>query len=188
MKKLTEFFILNAKLTFVLTLFLMIFGILGIKKMNAESYPSVDFATAIIETDYFGATPEDIEIKITKPIEDEIRTVSGLKDVRSISQAGKSKIIVRVDMDNPKVVVKDVMTDLQKAIDRTKDLPSDLREKPKFTEIKSEEFAALEIAVSAKNDERLRDKIADALKEDIEDDKNGIVNKKNGKKAPKKTK
>jgi multidrug efflux pump subunit AcrB len=172
MKKLTEFFITNSKLTFVLTLFLVIFGLIGLRKMNAESYPSVDFATAIIETDYFGATPEDIEVKITKPIEDEIRTVSGLKDVRSISQAGKSKIIVRVDMDNPKVIVKDVMTDLQKAIDRTKDLPSDLREKPKFTEIKSEEFAALEIAVVGGNNQRRRDLIADALKEEIEDDKN----------------
>lgn len=172
MKKLSHFFITNPKLTFVVTMFMFIFGLVGIKTMNAESYPSVDFATAIIETEYYGATPEDIEIKITKPIEDEIRTVSGLKDVRSISQAGRSKIVVRVDMDNPKVIVKDVMSDLQKAIDRAKDLPTDLRDKPKFTEIKSEEFAALEIAVVGGNDNRSRDLVADALKEDIEDDKN----------------
>jgi multidrug efflux pump subunit AcrB len=172
MKNLAHFFIANPKLTLVVTIFLLIFGLLGIKKMNAESYPSVDFATAIIETEYFGGTPEDIEVKITKRIEDELRTVSGLKDVRSVSQAGRSKIVVRVDMDNPKVIVKDVMTDLQKALDRTKDLPPDLREKPKFTEIKSEEFAALEIAVVGGNDNRARDLIADALKEDIEDDKN----------------
>lgn len=172
MKNLSHFFIVNPKLTLVLTLFLFIFGFVGIRKMNAESYPSVDFATAIIETDYFGATPEDIEVKITKKIEDEIRTVSGLKDVRSISQAGRSKIVVRVDMDNPKVIVKDVMADLQKVIDRAKDLPTDLREKPKFTEIKSEEFAAIEIAVVGSNENRQRDLIADALKEDIEDNKN----------------
>lgn len=172
MKNLSYFFIANPKLTFVVTIFLIFFGLVGIRKMNAESYPAVDFATAIIETEYFGATPEDIEIKITKKIEDEIRTVSGLKDVRSISQAGRSKIVVRVDMDNPKVVVKDVMSDLQKVIDRAKDLPSDLREKPKFTEIKSEEFAALEIAVIGSNVNRQRDIIADALKEDLEDNKN----------------
>lgn len=172
MRNLAHFFITNPKLTFVLTIFLFIFGFMGIKKMNAESYPAVDFATAIIETEYYGATPEDIEVKITKPIEDEIRTVSGLKDVRSTSQAGRSKIVVRVDMDNPKVIVKDVMGDLQRAIDRAKDLPTDLRDKPKFTEIKSEEFAALEIAVVGSNENRTRDLIADALKEDIEDDKN----------------
>ncbi len=172
MRNLAHFTITNPKLTFVVTLFLILFGFMGIKKMNAESYPSVDFATAIIETEYFGATPEDIEVKITKPVEDEIRTVSGLKDVRSVSQAGRSKIVVRVDMDNPNVIVKDVMSDLQKAIDRAKNLPEDLIDKPKFTEIKSEEFAALEIAVVGPNNERKRDLIADALKEDIEDDRN----------------
>lgn len=172
MRNLAHFFITNPKLTIVVTAFLFVYGLLGLNIMNAESFPSVDFATALIETEYYGATPEDIEIKITKPIEDEIRTVSGLKDVRSISQAGRSKIIVRVDMDNPKVIVKDVMSDLQKAIDRAKDLPIDLREKPKFTELKSEEFAAVEIAVVGSNVNRQRDLIADALKEEIEDDKN----------------
>ncbi|WPU63939.1 efflux RND transporter permease subunit [Peredibacter starrii] len=172
MKNLAKFFIENPKLTVVFSLFLLLFGWQGLSTMNAESYPSVDFATAIIETEYFGATPEDIEVKITKPIEDELRGISGLKDVRSTSQAGRSKIVVRVDMDNPKVVVKDVMGDIQRAIDRTKDLPTDLQDKPKFTEIKSEEFAAMEIAVIGPNLNRQRDIIADALKEDIEDDKN----------------
>ncbi len=172
MRNLAKFFIENSKLTIVFSLFLILFGIMGLKQMNAESYPSVDFATAIIETEYFGASPEDIEVKITKPIEDELRGVSGLKDVRSISQAGRSKIVVRVDMDNSKVIVKDVMGDIQRAIDRAKDLPVDLQDKPKFTEIKSEEFAAMEIAVVGLNKERHRDLVADSLKEDIEDDKN----------------
>lgn len=172
MRNLSKFFIENPKLTIVFSLFLVLFGYMGLKSMNAESYPSVDFATAIIETEYFGASPEDIEVKITKPIEDELRGVSGLKDVRSVSQAGRSKIVVRVDMDNRKVIVKDVMGDIQRAIDRAKDLPTDLLEKPKFTEIKSEEFSAMELAVVGGNDARKRDLIADALKEDIEDDKN----------------
>lgn len=172
MRNLSRFFITNPKLTMVFVLFLLLWGVMGISKMNAESWPAVDFAVAIVETEYFGATPEDIEVKITKPIEDEIRTVSGLKDVRSISQAGRSKIVIRVDMDNPKVIVKEVMADLQRAIDRAKDLPIDLRDKPKFTEIKSEEFAAIEIAVVGANVARARDLVAYGLKEDIEDDRN----------------
>lgn len=171
MKALSKFFIENPKLTIVFIIFLLFYGLMGLKKMNAESWPSVDFATALVETEYFGATPEDIEVKITKPIEDEIRGVSGLKDVRSTSQAGRSKIVIRVDMDNPKVIVKEVMADIQRAVDRAKDLPADLRDKPKFIEIKSEEFAAMEIAVVGENHSRQRDLVADALKEDLEDDK-----------------
>ncbi len=172
MRNLAKFFIENPKLTMVISVFLILFGWMGLTTMNAESYPSVDFATAVIETEYFGATPEDIEVKITKPIEDELRGVSGIKDVRSVSQSGRSKIVIRVDMDNPKVIVKDVMGDIQRAMDRAKNLPTDLLDKPKFTELKSEEFAAIEVAVIGGNGNRQRDLIAYALKEDIEDDKN----------------
>lgn len=63
MRNLSRFFITNPKLTMVFVLFLLLWGVMGINKMNAESWPAVDFAVAIVETEYFGATPEDIEVK-----------------------------------------------------------------------------------------------------------------------------
>lgn len=167
MGHIAKFFIENFKLTIVLSTFLVMMGYLGIKTMNAESYPAVDFATATITTYYKGAAPEDIEALITKPIEDEIRTVSGLKDVRSISQTGQSTITVRIDMDN--VDVDKVMDDLQKAVQRVSDLPEDLEKRPDFREINSQEFPAIEIAVIGTNESRKRDKVADILKDIIED-------------------
>ena len=130
MRTMTNFFIKNGKFTFVVTAFLIIFGILGLRRMNSESFPSVNFAMATITTSYDGASAKEIETKITRPIEDEIRGVSGLRDVRSISQPGLSSIFVRADIDNIDVVK--VMSDLQRAVDRVSDLPNDLREQPKF--------------------------------------------------------
>ncbi len=167
MKFFVDFFLRNYKLTLVLTLFLMVFGLQGINRMKAEAWPQVDFAIAIVVTQYKGASPEDIEALITKPIEDEIRTVSGLKDVKSISQTGLSTIMVRIDMDN--VDEKEVMDDLQKAVQRVSKLPADLEQQPRFLEIKSEEFPAIEFSVIASGDDRLRDRIADLLKSEIED-------------------
>lgn len=164
---LVSFFLRNYKLTLVVTAFVMILGLRGIWKMNAESWPQVDFAIAIITTHYKGASAEDIEALITKPIEDEIRTVSGLKDVKSVSQTGQSMIMVRIDMDN--VDEKEVMDDLQKAVQRVSKLPPDLERQPEFLEMKSEEFPAIEIAVAGSGDHRLRDRIADLLKSDLED-------------------
>lgn len=171
MKNLSSFFINNSKLTIVLSLGLVFFGLDGYKRMNAESYPSVSLATATIVTSYDGATASDIETKITKPIEDEIRGVVGLKDVKSTSQAGLSTIVVRIDIDDPKVDVDKSMSDLQRFVDRAQDLPVDLKDKPKFTELKSDEFPVMEIAVVGSNEDRHRDLIADQLKEDIEDNK-----------------
>lgn len=167
MRSIADFFIRNYKLTLVLMGFMVIIGVQGIKKMNAESWPAVDFAIATITTNYKGASPEDIEALITKPIEDEVRTVTGLKDVKSISQIGQSQIIVRADMDN--VDSRKVMDDIQKAVQRVSKLPADLEEQPKFLEIKSSEFPAIEIAVVGSAENRLRDRVADLLKEEIED-------------------
>lgn len=169
MRTLANFFIENSKLTVVLSIGMVVFGLMGLGKMNAESFPSVSLATATVITGYDGATAKDIETKITKPLEDEIRGVTGLKSVRSISQAGLSTIVIEVDMDDPKVDVSETMSDLQKAVDRTTGLPVDLRDAPKFTEMNSEEFPVFEFAITGGNDLRKRDLMADALKEDIED-------------------
>lgn len=167
MKFFVEFFIRNYKLTIVMTLFMVILGIQGLDKMNSEAWPQVDFATASINTYYKGASAEDIEALITKPIEDEIRTVSGLKDVKSVSQTGLSQILVRIDMDN--VDEDEVMDDLQKAVQRVSKLPPDLEQQPLFIEMKSDEFPAIEIAVVGSGEDRLRDRVADLFKNEIED-------------------
>ncbi|MCK5072703.1 MAG: efflux RND transporter permease subunit [Bacteriovoracaceae bacterium] len=170
MKLIADFFIRNAKLTIVISALIGVFGIQGIIRMNAESFPAVDFAMATIETFYSGASAVDIEAKITKPIEDEIKSVSGVKDIRSISQPGRSFIFVRADIDN--VNVEQVMNDLQKAVDRVSNLPKDLENAPKFSELKSEEFPVMQIAVLGSNKNRFRDLVSDELKTEIEDNKN----------------
>lgn len=167
MKFFVDFFLRNYKMTMVFTMFVVILGVQGLRRMNAEAWPQVDFAIAQIVTYYRGASPEDIEALITKPIEDEIRMVSGLKDVRSISQTGISQILVRIDMDN---VDEDlVMDDLQKAVQRVSKLPPDLEQQPRFIEMKSDEFPAIEIAVVGPGDDRLRDRAADLFKNEVED-------------------
>jgi multidrug efflux pump subunit AcrB len=167
MQNISAFFIKNYKLTIVLTFGMIIHGLMGLMRMTSESYPNVNFATAIVTTPYDGASAQDIETKITKPIEDEIRGVSGLKDVRSISQAGLSTIFIRADIDNVDTTI--VMAELQRAVDRVTDLPRDLRDQPRFEEIKTEEIPVFEIAILGSNEGRKRDLIADLLKEDFED-------------------
>lgn len=164
-----KFFLENYKFTMILTLMIVVFGVMGLLKLNSETYPTVDFATATITTRYDGASAEEVETRITKNIEEEIRGVANIKDVRSISQAGKSTIYVRADIDE--VVVEDFMADLQRSVDRVSKLPADLREKPRFVEMKSEEMPVLEVAIVGDNKDRSRDKIADLLKENIEDHK-----------------
>ena len=169
MTYLSEFFLNNKRFTIVLMIFVTLFGLGGLWKLNSESYPAVDFAMAQVTTSYDGASAKVVESKITKPLEDEIRAISGIKDVKSVSQAGLSTIYIRGDIDN--VNVPKLMSDLQRSVDRAK-LPSDLKDPPAFLELKSEEFPVIELAIVGPNKNRSRDLVADLLKEEIEDDKN----------------
>lgn len=169
MNQIIKFFLENHKLTLILSFMMVVFGVMGFFKLNAESYPTVNFAMAQITTRYDGATAKDIETKITKPIEDKIREVSGLKDVKSVSKSGLSTILVRVDMDNEDE--EEVLDELQKAIKEVNNLPSDLRDDPAYMEINSEEFPAVELAIIGNNTGRARDLMVDTLKEELEDSK-----------------
>lgn len=169
MNFLGRFFVENYKFTLVMTFFVVIYGVSGLFSLKSETFPSVNIGAVVITTRYDGATAEDIETKITKPIETEVQKVIGLKRVRSTSQAGVSTIVTEVDID--KYEVEKVISDLQRAVDRANGLPTDLLTKPLFTEIKSDEFPVIEVAVVGPNDNRLRDQAADLLQEEIKDNK-----------------
>lgn len=143
------------------------YGVLGLRGMNAEKFPAVSLATATVVTSYGGASADDIETKITKPIEDELKAVVGVKDISSVSMSGLSTITIRVDMDNYNVT--EVMDELQKKVDGTTGLPNDLEDRPKFTEINSEEMPVFEIALLGPNETRQRDRTAEDLQELLED-------------------
>lgn len=172
MYKITDFFIRNSKFTAVITVTIFLIGFYAIKNIQSEARPPVDFATAVILTNYPGASAADIEAKITKPIEDEISTISDVKDIKSVSQPGKSTITVRLDIDKRGLDADKTMADLQRAVDRTPNLPLDLEKSPTFTEIKSEEILILQLAITGSNQNRQRDIIAKIIKEDLENNKN----------------
>ena len=169
MTVIAKFFLENYKFTLVLTFFFVFFGVSGVLSLNSESFPNVNIGQVIITTQYKGATAEDIESKITKPIEDEIRSVTGIKEVKSISQPGESKILTVVDVDN--YDIEKVIADLQRSVDRVPDLPVDLEAPPDFAEIKTDEFPVIEVAIVGDNNDRLRDRVAIELEEDLEDNK-----------------
>lgn len=167
MKSLFYFFIDNYKVSLVLMLLSVFIGLQGLKNLRKESRPPVDFAKAQVLSIYPGSSAEEVEEKITKKIEDEIRQVDGLKDVKSVSQAGRSSIIIRVDMDN--VDTDEVMNELQRAVQRVSDLPEDMLEAPEFTRFKAAEIPIFELTISGSNENRRRDALAYQLKTELED-------------------
>jgi hydrophobic/amphiphilic exporter-1 (mainly G- bacteria), HAE1 family len=73
----------------------VVLGLVGYANLPAELNPQVDFPTVSILTTYAGTNPQQMETLITKPIEDSISGVSGIKQINSTSQQGVSNITIQ---------------------------------------------------------------------------------------------
>lgn len=96
---LTRVSINNPVFATMIMLAFMVVGLLATQRMQVEEFPDIDFPFVVINTVYSGASPEVVESDITKKIEDQVNTISGVKEVTSISQEGLSQVIVQFDLD-----------------------------------------------------------------------------------------
>jgi hydrophobe/amphiphile efflux-1 (HAE1) family protein len=77
---------------------LMVLGIFSYRGLGVESMPNVQFPFAAIEVNYPGASPEAVENDLTRPIEDILNTVSGVKTIRANSWEGKSGVYLEFEL------------------------------------------------------------------------------------------
>ena len=71
-------------------------GYIAFNKMNVELFPNIDIPVIFVSTRYDGAAPSEIESLVSKPLEEEISTVSGIKKLMSRSLKDTSQIIVQL--------------------------------------------------------------------------------------------
>lgn len=166
MDKLFAFFIEKWRLTLTFTIIIVVIGLTGLKSLNRETFPPVNFAMVEVSTVYPGASSVEVDDNVTQVIEEQIQTVSGVKDVRSLSQSGRSRIIVRIDMDHENV--DDVIDELESAVNKAGPLPTGLLNDPDFSELNSKEIPILQLALVGPNDKRQRDALIDILKDRVE--------------------
>ena len=80
--------------TVMFTLGMMGIGLISFFRMPQELFPPITFPQITVVTEYKNAAPEEVETLITKPIEETIGSVAGLKRVESISREGRSQVTI----------------------------------------------------------------------------------------------
>ncbi|TGL44504.1 efflux RND transporter permease subunit [Leptospira perdikensis] len=145
MKKIIHFFVYKPLVANLVFIFLFLAGMISVLSMKREAFPRVNFRQVRVLTVYPGASPVDVEKKVTIPIEEKLREVEGLDSVRSISRNSESDISIKIDLEhnNPDGVVNDI----RRAVDRVTNLPTQVKDRPIVTEQKSSNFPVLEIAI-----------------------------------------
>ena len=87
-----EIFVRRPVFTTMVIATLVVLGLASFIQLGVDIFPKVDLPTITITTSLQGASPEEIESQITKPIEEVVNTISGLDELRSSTIEGQSQI------------------------------------------------------------------------------------------------
>ncbi|MES2139293.1 MAG: efflux RND transporter permease subunit [Bacteroidota bacterium] len=164
--KLSSWAIDNKISVYVLTLIITITGLLSYNSIPKESFPDIVVPTIYINTVYVGNSPVNIENLVTKPIEKQLKSISGVKKLNSTSLQDVSVIMVEfntnVDVPLAKQKVKD-------AVDKAAtDLPKDLTRLPNVMEVSFSDLPIMYVNLAGEMDLNKLKRYADELKDRIE--------------------
>src|SRR6056297_3374084 len=76
------------------TVGVILFGMVSLSRLNVNLLPELSYPTLTVRTDFQGAAPVEVENLITKPIEEAVGVVKGVQQVRSISRAGQTDVVL----------------------------------------------------------------------------------------------
>ncbi len=77
----------------------LVLGVMSMKQLPLELFPDVTFPIVTVQTVYPGAGPEEIETLVTKPIEEELGSIAGVKNIRSISRESLSMVVAEFNLE-----------------------------------------------------------------------------------------
>lgn len=106
---------------------IIVFGIISFVKMTPDLFPKINTPYVIVMTAYPGASPDEAEIEITEPMEQQLATLSNIKNVTSVSASGYSLIQLEfsddVNMDAISVDIRDKINQIEGEMPETAGTP-----------------------------------------------------------------
>ncbi len=159
----------NRTAVYIIAVLISAYGLTKFNTMPKEQFPDIVVPTISIVTVYAGNSPKDIENLVTRPIEKQLKGISGakVKKITSTSQADYSLIVTEFDTDVKTELAKLKVKD---AIDKAKtDLPNDLTSEPAVAEFAFSEMPIMFVNVSGDYDGIKLKQYADKLQDKFEE-------------------
>src|SRR2546427_8276891 len=124
MQKLAEVCIRRPVFASMIVLALVVVGGASYVRLGVDRFPSVDLPTVSIRTELPGASTEEMETQVSQKIEEQVNTIQGISELRSISSPGNSLIIITFNLNRQiDVAAQDVRDKVALAI---RNLPRDV--------------------------------------------------------------
>ncbi len=164
MKSIIDYLVHRGLVVNLISISILLMGAVAILSINREAFPNVNLDVIQVDAFYPGATPVEIERLVITPIERELKSLTGIDKMISVSFPGSGRI--RLEL-NPYATNRErLVSDVQLAVGRA-ELPIDLPNDPVVTEVDGTVFPVIRLAISAPLSKlemkRLGDKIEDDL-------------------------
>jgi len=156
----------NSRLTISALLFLILAGALAYESVPKEAEPDVPIPMMYISLSYQGISPEDSERLLLRPMETKLKSLKGLKEMRSAAFQGGGYVLVEFQPQT------DLATALQDTRSKVQDAKADLpqaADEPTVTEVNVSEFPVLVVTLSGNVPERVLTAAARELRDRIEE-------------------
>ncbi len=165
MKKLIDAAFSRKRTVLLMFAFLLISGIYSYRSIPKESQPDITIPIVYVSMRHEGIAPKDAERLLLKPMEKELKTIEGLKEIRAEARQGFASVTLEFDagFDADKAMV-----DVRESVDKAKsELPPDTDE-PVVKEINVALFPVLAVSLSGAMSERALLTIAKRLRDKLE--------------------
>ncbi len=139
----TNWCVENRTTIYIFTFIIALAGFMVYNNLPKEQFPDIKIPQIYINTVYFGTAPADIENTINKPIEKQLKSLNGVKKIKSNALQDVSVILVEF---TPNVPVEVALQRVRDAVDKAKtDLPTELDAGPTAQDVNFSEFPIMNV-------------------------------------------
>jgi HAE1 family hydrophobic/amphiphilic exporter-1 len=153
-----EVFVRRPVFTTMVIATLVVLGVASFIQLGVDIFPKVDLPTITITTRLPGASPEEIESQITKPIEEVVNTINGLDELRSSTIEGQSQVFATFVLERN---VQEAANDVREKVGATLSRFPPGTESPIVEKVDPDSSPVLAIVVSGHRSPREITEIAD---------------------------
>lgn len=157
--KISDFSVKRPIFTIVTMFLVIILGVVSLLNIPMKLIPDLNPPVGVVVTTYPGASPEEVLDKVSKPLEENLATLPGLKTMTSSSQESANLILMQFSWTTD---IDEIQSEVIQRLDRAV-LPNDI-EKPRFLKFDPSQFPVIQLSLSLDEDPEVLRELAEELK------------------------
>lgn len=150
----------------LLTIMMALLGLTSISNVRVDAFAPGEVPKFIVAASLPGASAQEVEGRVTVPIEEALQEIDGIRHYSSVSIRGQSSTHVELSPDTEAEDSARIERDIRWAVGNISGLPVEMRDEPTITRVVDAEYPLLEIALSGPGSEvaPLAERLEDELR------------------------